>query len=264
MVLTRSYRATLLVVLSSLFAGSSAPALAGSGGSTAPGQGGSPAGYPTTTSPGTTGGAGTQTSTADGTIGGSGGGIVGSKLKFRGAATSAAEGDTVNVQVQDSAGAWENVAQAETDTAGAWVAKWKADRAGSLLVRAVTGGAGGGTGEAADAGEAPTMKVTVYQSTMASVYGVGDDGQIGTRTACGQMLKETTIGVANKTLPCGTKVTLFYNGKTITVEVIDRGPYRKGFSWDLTTATADRLGFEGIGKVGSLVVSKPADAKRRG
>jgi rare lipoprotein A (peptidoglycan hydrolase) len=72
------------------------------------------------------------------------------------------------------------------------------------------------------------------------------------------MLKETTLGVAHKTLPCGTKVTLFYAGKTITVPVIDRGPYRKGYSWDLTTETANRLGFEGIGTVGSLIAGKPA------
>jgi hypothetical protein len=256
MTLTRFQRVALLVTLSSLFAASAAPAFAGSGGSTAPGQGGSPAGYPTGTAP--AGGGNEQSSTGDGTIGGSGGGIAGSKLRFRGTATGAGAGDTVNVQVQNTAGEWDDIAQTQTGADGDWSVKWKADRTGSLLVRAVTGGAGGGTGEAAQAGAAPTMKVTVYQPTMASVYGVGDDGQIGTRTACGQMLKATTLGVAHKTLPCGTKVTIFYAGKTITVPVIDRGPYRRGFTWDLTTETANRLGFDGIGKVGSLIAAKPA------
>ena len=93
------------------------------------------------------------------------------------------------------------------------------------------------------------MKVVVYQSTLASVYGVGDDGQIGTRTACGQMLKETTLGVANKTLPCGTMVKLRYNGRAITVPVIDRGPYVAGREYDLTEATKERLGFPGVGDV---------------
>jgi hypothetical protein len=254
----RIQRVALLVTLSSLITGAASPAFGASGGSTAPTQGGSPAGYPTTT-PG--GGESTQSSTGDGTIGGAGNGIVGSKLRFRGTATGARDGDSVNVQAQRADGGWDDIAQAVTDANGAWSAKWKANRTGSVLVRAVTGAPGGGTGEAADATDAPTMKVVVYQPTLASVYGVGDDGQIGTRTACGQMLKATTLGVANKTLPCGTKVTFFYAGKTITVPVIDRGPYRKGYSWDLTTETAKRLGFEGIGTVGSLIAAKPA-AKR--
>jgi hypothetical protein len=252
----------MLAVLSTAFAGATSPALAGSttGGSSAPGAGTSPAGY------GSTGGAtttGTQPATGDGSIAGTNG-IVGSKLKFKGVATSAAEGESVSLQVQGGDGAWEEIATTKTDEDGAWIARWKADRSGTLVVRAVTGGPGGGTGEAAQAPDAPTMKVVVYQSTLASVYGVGDDGQIGTRTACGQMLKATTLGVAHKTLPCGTKVTFFSGGKTITVPVIDRGPYRKGYSWDLTTATANRLGFEGIGTVGSLVVSKPVPAAKRG
>jgi rare lipoprotein A len=252
--LSRTRRVAVLAAFTSLFAGASAPALASSGGSTAPGAGTSPAGYGTTG--GATGGAGTQPSTGDGSIAGTNG-IVGTKLKFKGVANNANEGDNVSVQAQNADGGWDEIARTAAKADGAWVVRWRANRTGSLVVRAVTGAAaGGGTGEAADAGNAPTMKVVVYQSTLASVYGVGDDGQIGTRTACGQMLKATTLGVANKTLPCGTKVTLFYAGKTITVPVIDRGPYRKGYTWDLTTATADRLGFEGIGTVGSLIAGR--------
>jgi hypothetical protein len=255
MSLSRIQRVAVLATLTSLFAGASAPALAGTtGGSTAPGQGTSTAGYGGTTPSQSVGG--TQPTTGDGSIAGTGGGIVGTKLKFKGVANGAGEGDNVSLQAQAGDGTWSEIASTQTDDAGAWVARWKADKTGSLVVRAVTGATGGGTGEAANATDAPTMKVTVYQSTLASVYGVGDDGQIGTRTACGQMLKETTLGVANKTLPCGTKVTFYYGGKTITVPVIDRGPYRKGYSWDLTTETADRLGFEGIGTVGSLIVAK--------
>jgi peptidoglycan lytic transglycosylase len=253
MKLSRTCRVAVLAALTSLFAGASAPAQAGTGGSTAPGAGTSPAGYGTTGAGTGDAGTGTQPSTSDGSIAGTNG-IVGTKLQFKGVANNANEGDNVSVQAQNTDGGWDEIARTETDADGAWVARWKANRTGALVVRALTGAAaGGGTGEAAEASDAPTMKVVVYQSTLASVYGVGDDGQIGTRTACGQMLRETTLGVANKTLPCGTKITLFYAGKTITVPVIDRGPYRKGYTWDLTTATADRLGFEGIGTVGSLV-----------
>lgn len=58
----------------------------------------------------------------------------------------------------------------------------------------------------------------------------------GKRTACGQAYTKKILGVAHKTLPCGTKVTFKNpkNGITITVPVIDRGPYVKGRQWDLS------------------------------
>ena len=58
-----------------------------------------------------------------------------------------------------------------------------------------------------------------------------------------------TLGVANKTLPCGTRVKLRYHGHTVTVPVIDRGPYVAGRDFDLTEATRDRLHFPGVGTV---------------
>ena len=33
------------------------------------------------------------------------------------------------------------------------------------------------------------------------------------------------MGVANRTLPCGTLVQVSYRGHTVTVPVLDRGPY---------------------------------------
>jgi rare lipoprotein A (peptidoglycan hydrolase) len=65
----------------------------------------------------------------------------------------------------------------------------------------------------------------------------------GHRTACGQTLTTSLLGVAHKTLPCGTMITFKNpkNGRTITVPVIDRGPYVAGRSWDLTGATCAAL-----------------------
>lgn len=63
----------------------------------------------------------------------------------------------------------------------------------------------------------------------------------GQNTACGQVLTKTLLGVANRTLPCGTLVTFKWGSKTITVPVVDRGPYVSGRQWDLTAATCAAL-----------------------
>ncbi len=69
-------------------------------------------------------------------------------------------------------------------------------------------------------------------------------GFYGGRTACGQAYTTTILGVANRTLPCGTLVTFRNpdNGRTITVPVIDRGPYVAGRQWDLSGAACIALG----------------------
>lgn len=71
----------------------------------------------------------------------------------------------------------------------------------------------------------------------------------GRKTACGQTLRPATIGVAHKTLPCGTTVKFAYQGHVVLARVIDRGPYVKGRAWDLTAAAAEALEFEGVGQV---------------
>jgi hypothetical protein len=73
-----------------------------------------------------------------------------------------------------------------------------------------------------------------------SWYGPGFYGQ---HTACGQVLTTTLLGVANRTLPCGTLITFRNpeNGRAITVPVVDRGPYVDGRNWDLTYATCHYL-----------------------
>ena len=77
---------------------------------------------------------------------------------------------------------------------------------------------------------------TVFHAVVASWYGPGG------RTACGQTLTVATLGVANRTLPCGTIVTLRYRNRTVRVPVIDRGPFVAGRDYDLTWATKLALG----------------------
>jgi rare lipoprotein A len=72
-------------------------------------------------------------------------------------------------------------------------------------------------------------------------------GLYGRHTACGQLLTAHTLGVAHRSLPCGTTVKFVYRGRSIVTEVIDRGPYSKGNSWDLTLAAAEALDFDEAG-----------------
>ena len=50
-------------------------------------------------------------------------------------------------------------------------------------------------------------------------------GFYGNTTACGQRYTRQIIGVAHRTLPCGTMVEFRWKGITATAPVIDRGPY---------------------------------------
>ena len=73
-------------------------------------------------------------------------------------------------------------------------------------------------------------------------------------TACGKVLKRSTIGVAHKRLPCGTRVTLNKGGRWLRTKVVDRGPYMRGVSWDLTQAAAEALGMEHTERVRAAVI----------
>jgi rare lipoprotein A (peptidoglycan hydrolase) len=85
-----------------------------------------------------------------------------------------------------------------------------------------------------------------FKTAGASWYG---PGLYGHKTACGQTLRATTIGVAHRNLPCGTMVKFVYGGHAVVAPVIDRGPYVKGRAWDLTAAASEVLEFDGVGMV---------------
>lgn len=91
--------------------------------------------------------------------------------------------------------------------------------------------------------------VALMRSATATWYG---PGLYGNRTACGKRLRPGTLGVAHKTLPCGTRVTFYRSGRFVTVPVIDRGPFRRGVAWDLTAATARKLGMASTARLRSI------------
>ena len=134
-------------------------------------------------------------------------------------------------------------------TAALWI--------GAPVAGAQTGGStvpGGTAPSEPTAQPSSSPSWTVFKK--ATWYGPGFWGK---STACGTMLTPTTIGVAHRKLPCGTQVTFSYGDRSVTATVIDRGPFRKGYAWDLTKKTAKRVGFlaVGAGKI-QATVTPPA------
>ncbi|HYG96616.1 MAG TPA: septal ring lytic transglycosylase RlpA family protein [Solirubrobacterales bacterium] len=138
-------------------------------------------------------------------------------------------------------GAETAVREVRTKANGSFALRWVPERTGSYAVRAY-----GVHSKHIRASRSAQRKLTTYRYAHASYYG---PGLYGNGVACGGTLLPGTMGVAHKTLPCGTKVKLRYRGRTVTVPVIDRGPYVPGRDYDLTEAVKERLGFPGIGTV---------------
>jgi rare lipoprotein A len=122
---------------------------------------------------------------------------------------------------------------------GAFAVSWRASGAGGYRVRAY-----GLHDKRVKASVSATRRVTAYRPAAASYYG---PGLYGGALACGGTLQPGTLGVASKTLPCGSRVKLLYRGRTVTVPVVDRGPYVAGRDFDLTAATRARLRFPSTG-----------------
>jgi len=169
--------------------------------------------------------------------------LSGQRVKVGGKVGSGADGRSVLIQQRAGKG-WKTVARSSTRSGGRFSAYWRPQGTGRKSVRAFVRGADG----AAPAQRVLKGGVTVYVPRVASYYG---PGLYGNRTACGQTLTPSTLGVANRWLPCGTRVTFRYRGRSVTVPVIDRGPYSGSRIWDLTYATKQRLGFGSTGVVWS-------------
>lgn len=82
-----------------------------------------------------------------------------------------------------------------------------------------------------------------------ALAGVRQAGGIGKRTACGQILTADTNGVSHPVLPCGAKIFLSFDGKSVLTQVIDRGPFVPGREFDLTEPLAAKLGLGGVQRI---------------
>lgn len=177
------------------------------------------------------------------------GGRADTGVKIR-AKRHAMAGDSVKIrgEVRPGGTRWvtvraggQKVKTVRTEKDGSFKIRWQAPGSGIYKVKAVARGT-----HRAKRGRSRAQQVNVYRPAAASYYG---PGFYGSRTACGQTLTTSMKGVAHKTLPCGTKVTLRYHGNTVTVPVIDRGPFAGNREYDLTSATKAKLGFGSTGTV---------------
>ena len=160
--------------------------------------------------------------------------VAGRRAMVAGRVVGAAAGRFVALQRRSGA-RWHTIDRARTAAGGRFAFGFHPRRPGSAAVRVSAGAAREGVG-----------RLNVYRRAQVSWYG---PGLYGGHLGCGGTLTPGTLGVANKTLPCGTKVTLRHGGRTVRVPVVDRGPYSGGREFDLTAATKDRLGFSGVGTI---------------
>jgi rare lipoprotein A len=157
---------------------------------------------------------------------------------------------------------WRSVGRARVRSSERFVIRWHTDRSGRVSLRAIVAPLDRSdrrrhARRALPRAAAPVVGLTIFRPAMASFYG---PGFFGRQTACGLTLTPDLHGVAHRRLPCGTLVEIMYRSREITVPVIDRGPFSGTYSWDLTQATADALGFQGSGSIGYVRADPAAPA----
>jgi rare lipoprotein A len=86
----------------------------------------------------------------------------------------------------------------------------------------------------------PALQLNLPQTGEASWYGAQHQGK---PTASGEKFDQARLTAAHRSLPFGTKikVTNLGNGKTVEVEINDRGPFAENRIIDLSHAAAKAL-----------------------
>jgi rare lipoprotein A len=163
--------------------------------------------------------------------------VAGRRASVAGHAHPAIAGRPVKLQ-RRAGDRWVTFARTTTRAGGAFALRFRPRKPDSARLRL-----------AVDASRRVIGRLNVYRRTSVSWYG---PGLYGNKLSCGGRLTPGTLGVAHKTLPCGTRVTLRHHGRVARVPVVDRGPFVGGREFDLTAATRERLR---LGGVGSLLVT---------
>jgi hypothetical protein len=168
---------------------------------------------------------------------------LGSRLRVRGALAPRRRGRAVRLEL-GRRGRWRTVDRARTGRGGRFRLSWRPTGPGRFRLRVRFGG----DRLNAVASRRLRGRVYVYRPSLASWYG---PGLYGNHLACGGTLGQDRLGVAHRWLPCGTRVTFRYRGRSLTLPVIDRGPFAAGREWDLSAAAKRRLRFPSTGTVWS-------------
>jgi rare lipoprotein A len=118
----------------------------------------------------------------------------------------------------------------------------------SKLVVAGLAGAGLLAGSAARAEPGSYAGSSSFQTGKASWYGPGFHGR---RTASGERFNAGDLTAAHRTLPFGSRVRVVNKktGRSVVVRINDRGPYAHGRIIDLSRASAQAIGLDGVGAV---------------
>ncbi|HEY4450767.1 MAG TPA: septal ring lytic transglycosylase RlpA family protein [Solirubrobacteraceae bacterium] len=131
-----------------------------------------------------------------------------------------------------------------------------------VAIPATSALAAGSPGGASAPSSSTATTLHVRRTALATWFGPGFYGR---QTACGQTLTPGVVGVANRTLPCGTLVMVTYSTHTLTVPVLDRGPYsRIGADWDLTAGAAQALGITETVRIHARVVGRAPNSPELG
>ena len=187
-------------------------------------------------------------------LSGGGNALLGHKVRFRGTVEARFAGRPIVVEAFDPVTqAWAPQADGTVQPDGTFLVRWKARRIGQFRTRAIIGGGGG----AQSASASPELPLTVFRPAIATWYG---PGLYGRQTACGFEMTEELVGVAHRSLPCGTNVAVRYGSRTLVLPVVDRGPYGSQARWDLTAAAAQQLGFTHTDRIGAIRLAPPAQA----
>jgi rare lipoprotein A len=157
---------------------------------------------------------------------------AGERVALKGVARPAAPGRWTALQIRRGRG-WRTIDSDRTNAGGRYVLRGRIHRAMSRPARLKVGRT-----------HRPVGRINVYRWAHASWYG---PGLYGNPLGCGGTLTPGKVGVAHKTLPCGSRLSLRHRGRTLRVRVIDRGPYVGGREYDLTETTARKLRFRGHG-----------------
>jgi rare lipoprotein A (peptidoglycan hydrolase) len=183
--------------------------------------------------------------------------LLGRQAVLSGTVARRARGRVLRVQRYDEAAKrWRSEARTVVGRKGRFSVRWSPRVLGQQRLRATLQR----RRSASVTSASPEVAVRVFKPGIATWYG---PGLYGNTTACGQKLTRRLVGVAHKKLPCGTQVEVSYAGRSIVVPVVDRGPFVKGRTWDLTSAAAEQLGFTGTARIGALVQSVPRAAQSR-